>query len=482
MYERRDFFADGEWLPSTGSTVLEVVNPTTEETFGSVMESSKADVDRAVTSADRALRLGPWPSMSLEERCEIIRRIRAGILARKDEIAYLGTSTLGQPGDRARGLGGTPGIIDMFLDAVQFIEFERVREEPSGTTLVTRQPVGVVAAITPWNQPLRTEVKMSVPALLSGCTVVLKSSPEVPFLGPIFIDIATEAGLPPGVVNLVFGGATVGDALVRHPVVRKVDFTGNSATGAIIGAHCGEMFKRMQLELGGKSAAIVLEDADLGPALKALNEGNFRGSGQICTGLTRVLAPRIRYDEIVDGLVQQAQAHVVGDPSDDKTTLGPLVTDRHRQRVLGYIEKGREEGALVATGGGRPDYLAKGWFVEPTVLANVDNSMVVARDEIFGPVVCVIPYDTEQQAIDIANDTPYGLHGAVFSADADRALRVARKMATGTVGINCFGTTIGAPFGGVKKSGIGRERGREGFDTFLDYITYTLSLGGSKKG
>jgi betaine-aldehyde dehydrogenase len=474
MYERRDVFIDGDWQRPAGTGLLEVVNPATEEVFGVVAAAGADDVDRAVRSADRALRAGPWPRMTVEERCEIVMRIKDGLVARTEEIAFLAASTLGQLHRDATGLGNAAGLLDMYVESLRALKLEYLRTDASGTSLISRKPVGVVAAITPWNTPLRSEIKKAIPALLAGCTVVVKSSERTPFAGAIFAEVAAAVGLPPGVLNLVLGGPETGAALVEHPLVRKVTFTGSSATGAKIGEHCGRTFKRMQLELGGKSPAVILEDADLDAALPALDSGNYFGTGQMCVALSRVLAPRSRYDEVVDAMTERARQYRLGDPFDQSTTMGPLVAERQRRRVLDYIDIARKEGAGVTTGGGRPDGFDRGFYVEPTVLRGVANTMRIAQEEIFGPVASVIAYDSEEEAVAIANSSPYGLHGAVFAGTPERALAFARQLDTGSVGINRFGINVSAPFGGVKNSGVGREHGPEGYDSYLEYVPYTL--------
>jgi acyl-CoA reductase-like NAD-dependent aldehyde dehydrogenase len=351
------------------------------------------------------------------------------------------------------------GLIAMYLDTIKEVELARVRRDAYGDAYVVRKPVGVVAGIVPWNVPVRNELKKTIPSILTGCSVVLKPSPESPIAGALLMDVFRDAGLPPGVVNLVVGGADVGEALVTHPDVRKVAFTGSTATGARIAELAAPAFKRLQLELGGKSAAVVLPDADAADVAKSLYAFGFGNRGQICASLTRVLVPRDRQDEIVEALVGAAGRHVVGDPRDEATTMGPLVSRRQRDRVVALIEGARAEGAVVATGGGVPVGLDVGWYVEPTVLRGVTSGMTIAQEEVFGPVVSVIAYDDEDDAVRIANDSRYGLHGAVFSADPEHALAVAMRIDTGTAAINSFDVRE-RPFGGVKGS-LGRgEQGR----------------------
>ncbi len=475
MRTQSDIFVSGSWQPSHGSDSYAVVNPATEEQYASITISDDVDVDRAVEAAKNAFDLGLWRRTSIEDRCEALLRVRDLLVSWTDRIADEISSTLGQPLAQARGLGNSAGLIDMYVSSVRSLHFEYLRSDAMGTSLITRQPVGVVAGISPWNTPLRSEVKKAVPALLAGCSVVLKPAPETPFGAVVLADAVAQAGIPAGVFNVVFGAGATGEALVSHPKVNKVSFTGSTATGSRIGKICGETFKRVELELGGKSAAVVLDDADMNIALECISRGNFGLSGQACIGLTRILAPRSRYDEVVAGLVERATALRVGNPFDEATTMGPLVSQNQRERVLRYIDIGKSEGGTLVTGGGRPSSLSKGWFVEPTVFAGVSNDMTIAREEIFGPVASVIPYDDEDEAIAIANDSVYGLHGAVFSTDELHALDVAQRMETGSVGVNSYGPMVSAPFGGVKSSGIGREHGPEGFDALLEFVPYGVS-------
>jgi len=474
MRQQQEFFAAGQWRPASGPDTHVVVNPATEQPYARVKGCGPADVDVAVAAAKHAFDRGPWRRMPLGERCELILALRDALVADTEQIALETTSTLGLPLQQARGLGASPALIDMYVASINALDLEYLRADPAGNALVTRAPVGVVAGITPWNTPLRAEVKKAIPALLAGCSVVLKPAPETPFGAIALVRAATAAGLPDGVLNVVFGGAATGEALVRHPDVQKVTFTGSTAAGRLIGRICGESLKGVELELGGKSAAIVLDDADLDSTVGWLDRGNFGVSGQVCVGLTRVLASRARYREIGEALAARAAAHRVGDPFDPATTMGPLVSQAQRSRVLDYVAAGRAEGATTLVGGGTPESLKAGWFVEPTVFTDVDNAMTIAQEEIFGPVVSVIPYDSEAAAISIANASSYGLHGAVFSSDARHALALARQLDTGTVAINRFGPVPSAPFGGTKSSGIGREQGPEGFDAFLEYVSYSI--------
>ena len=474
MEIRDGVFIDGMWQESTGDAMVTVINPYTEQPFGRATLGTAADVDAAVRSAHRAGIEGDWRNTSLEDRIALVEAIREALVARAEELARLASSSMGSPFLTAKGLGMSAELIGMYIESVKAVRFEYLRMDTTGDTLIVRRPVGVVAAIVPWNAPVRSEIKKVIPALLAGCSVVLKPASETPFGAAVLAEVCTEVGVPAGVVNLVPGDGTTGDHLVRHPLVRKVAFTGSSATGSKIWTAAAQSFKRLQLELGGKSCAILLDDADLGSTSPWLGAGIFSGAGQQCTATSRVLAPRSRYEDVIEAMVERSRNYVMGDPFDPATTLGPLVAERQRKRVLGYIDSGVSEGAKLVSGGGRPHDQPHGWFVEPTVFAAVDNSMTIAREEIFGPVVSIIPYDTEEEAVQIANDSDYGLGGAVHSADPVHALEVARRIDSGYVAINRYGIPSSAPFGGVKRSGIGREHGPEGYDSFLEYASYPL--------
>ena len=474
MQRNNSMYVDGSWRDTTGSDKSLVVNPHTEEPWAETMSASANDVDLAVCSADRALH-GEWAQVPLDERIAMVLRIRELMQRRKLEIGQLQTRSMGCLYKYAPFLGGALELIDMFVESARKVAFDYLRSDRFGNSLISRRPVGVVAGIVPWNAPVRSEIKKAIPALLSGCSVVLKPAPETPFAAAKFAEICSEAGVPPGVVNVVFGGPATGEELVRHPKVRKIAFTGSSVTGAKIAALASSSFKRLQLELGGKSAAIVLEDANLEETVPLLVTSAWSNSGQACSANTRILAPRKRYGEIVEALVAAAAAQVVGDPMDPATTLGPLVSKRQRDRVLSYVAIGRSEGAQVVAGGGPPGHLERGYYVSPTVFTAFRNEMRIAQEEIFGPVTCVIPYATEEQAVAIANDTAYGLHGGVYGQDQQHALSIARQLDTGSVGVNQYFLASSAPFGGVKHSGIGREHGPEGFDSFLEYASYNVS-------
>ena len=389
--------------------------------------------------------------------------------ARAGATNELVTRENGMPMSLSRGANGAfPALLlNYYADMVASMDVEEIRPSMIGHTIVRREPVGVVAAITPWNYPQALAAFKLAPALAAGCPVVLKPSPETALDALVFGEAAAEAGLPPGVLNVVAGGADAGAHLVSHPGVDKVSFTGSTVAGRIIGEVCGRLLRPVTLELGGKSAAIILDDADLDATMVGLRVQSFANNGQTCYLNSRILAPRSRYDEVVQALAALAEGLNVGDPLDPATDIGPVVSQRQRERILGYIDAGTADGARLVAGGGIPKDQPRGWFVEPTVFADVSNAHRIAREEIFGPVLAVIPYDDDAEAVAIANDSDFGLGGTVWSADTERATSVARSVQTGTIGVNAYNLDIGAPFGGVKASGLGRELGPEGLDAYL---------------
>jgi betaine-aldehyde dehydrogenase len=402
-------------------------------------------------------------------------------MAEMNDIAEIITLEMGSPisfSTMAQVLAPSM-IFSYYADLASTFAFDEVRTgllHPQ--VLVTKEPVGVVGAIAPWNVPLFIAAAKLAPSLVAGCTVVYKPAPETPFDAFRLAEIFTEAGLPKGVLSVIPAGREVSEHLVKHPGVDKISFTGSGVGGKRIGGLCGERLKRCTLELGGKSAAIILDDADISTAIPTLLPNAIMNNGQACISQTRILAPRARYDEVVDALVAGVAGLAVGDPLDPETAVGPVVAERQRARIEGYLDSGREEGATVALGGGRPAGLDKGWFVEPTVFSNVDNKMKIAQEEIFGPVLVVIPYDGDEQAVEIANDSNYGLSGSVWTADNDRGLGIARQVRTGTYMLN-GGTPIdfATPFGGYKESGVGREFGPEGLESFLEKKSISLPAG-----
>jgi betaine-aldehyde dehydrogenase len=429
-------------------------------------------MDRAVAAARRAFDQGEWPRMAPEERIATVERFADAYRRRQSELAEVVSAENGCPITLSTHLqaGGPLAIIESFLAVAKEFPWESQRSGAQhGSVTVRREPVGVVAAIVPWNVPALLTMSKLAPALLAGCTVVLKPAPETPLDAFILAEALAEAGLPPGVVNVVPGGREVGEHLVRHRDVDKVAFTGSTAAGRIIGGICGEQLKRCSLELGGKSAAIVLDDADLAVVTQGLKVSSLLNSGQGCVNQSRVLASRANYDNVVEAVVETMRTMPVGDPADPATEIGPMVTRRHRERVEGYIALGEREGAKLAYGGtGRPDGLDRGWYVRPTVFHHADNSMRISREEIFGPVIAVIPFDDVDDAVRIANDSEYGLAGSVWSSDSEAGNAVARRVRTGMVGINGFVPDFAAPFGGYKASGIGREFGAEGLSAYTE--------------
>jgi len=476
METKDTLYIGGEWLSPSSDAVIEVVSPTTEQVIARVPEAAEGDVDRAVEAAKAAL-AGPFPQLTPAERADYLTRLSQAIAARSQELADTITAEMGSPSSWSllgQVLSSTM-VLDGWADLARTFPFEELRAGGMGPSLVRKEPVGVAAGIIPWNVPLFIIALKLGASLAAGAPMVLKPSPETPLDGYLLGEILDEIELPKGMVSILPAGREIGEYLVRHPGVDKVGFTGSTAAGRKVGAICGEMLKRCTLELGGKSAAIVLDDADLATSIPMLMPSALMNNGEACVAQTRILAPRSRYDEVVDAVAEAVRATVVGDPADPATTVGPLVAERQRGRVLGYIDKGRSEGAKLAVGGGRPAGLDTGWFVEPTLFVDVDNNMTIAQEEIFGPVLAVIPYDDESDAVRIANDSDYGLSGSVWSGDVERGLGVAKRVRTGTYGVNSFATLdVRNPFGGFKSSGVGRELGPEGLSAYLETKTIVL--------
>jgi aldehyde dehydrogenase (NAD+) len=478
-YDR--LYIGGTWVAPEGTDAIEVVSPATEEVVARVPEATEADVDKAVAVARQAFERGPWPRMAPADRGAVLARVAEAMTAEMAELAETIATEMGSPVSWAQlGQVLAPSMIfTYYAGLAPTFAFDEVRAGVlSPEVLVTREPVGVVAAIAPWNVPLFIASAKLAPALAAGCAVVFKPAPETPLDAFRLAEIFSEAGLPEGVLSVLPAGREVGEHLVTHQGVDKVSFTGSTAAGKRIGGLCGERLKRCTLELGGKSAAIILDDADLATTMANLMPNTMMNNGQACIAQTRILAPRARYDEVVDALVEQVKLMPVGDPLDPATQVGPLVAARQRDRVEGYLRSGQEEGAKVAIGGGRPSGLDKGWYVEPTIFVDVDNKMRIAQEEIFGPVLAVIPYDGDAAAVAIANDSNYGLCGSVWTGDNERGLGVARRVRTGTYMLNT-GVPIdfATPFGGYKESGVGREFGPEGLDIFLEKKSIALPGG-----
>ena len=475
MYDYDRLYIGGEWVSPSTSDVIDVNSPFSLERVGRVPDGHDADIDRAVAAARTAFDEGPWPRLDPVERADIIQRLADLYAAHIDDFATIITTEMGSP-ILFSLLAQAPMphiMLQWFVDFARTYQFEEERQGPLGKLLVRHEPVGVVGAIVPWNVPQFVTMSKVAPALVSGSCIVLKPAPETPLDAFLLAELAHEAGIPSGVFNVVPAGREVGEHLVTHPGVDKIAFTGSTAAGRKIAALCGERLKRVSLELGGKSAAIVLDDADITSTVEGLKFASLMNNGQACVAQTRILVARSRYDEMVDAMAAMADAMVIGDPLDMSTELGPLVAERQRDRVEGYIAIGRDEGAKVVAGGGRPKE-DSGWFVQPTIFADVDNSMRIAREEIFGPVLTMIPFDTDAEATRIANDSDYGLAGSVWTADTNRGLDVAREVRTGTYGINGYLMDFSSPFGGYKASGLGREFGPEGLNAYLEHKSIAL--------
>ena len=472
------FFIDGKWAQPSSASTIDVINSSTEERFLQVAEAQAPDVDKAVAAARNAFDNGPWTKMSHKERAKFIAAIGDEMDRRSKDNALVWTSESGvidavsQP--FSQGFGG---IYKYYAGLAETYVWEEQRTPGPGSGnigMVTREPVGVVAAIVPWNAPAMLIAYKVAPALLAGCCVILKASPEAPGAAYILAEACEKAGLPAGVVNILTADREVSELLVRHPDVDKVTFTGSTAAGKKIGSICGERIARCTLELGGKSAGVILDDYDLGTAAATIAGLATWITGQVCSSLTRIIVTQKRHDAFLDALASTMGSVKVGDAFDPTTQMGPLAMGRQRDRVEGYIAKGKEEGFKLVTGGGRPKNLKKGFFIEPTVFGNVNNNSVLAREEIFGPVLSVIPAKDEADAVKIANDSNYGLNASVFTNDVDRAYQVARQLRSGTVGHNSFRTDFNIAFGGFKQSGIGREGGTEGVHHFLETKTILL--------
>ncbi|MDF3309220.1 aldehyde dehydrogenase [Rhodococcus sp. T2V] len=467
--DRDALFIGGRWVAPQEGAAADVVEAATEKVLGRSALASAADIDAAVSAARDALR-GPWGQLDNRARADLLDAFASALKKRGRDTATLVSRENGMPISLSAGVNGfgPAAMIRYYAALVRDAASEDVRPSAfGGRTVVRREPVGVVAAITPWNYPQPLAAMKIAPALAAGCTVVLKAAPETALDAFAFADAAEEAGLPPGVLNIVPAGREASAYLVQHPGVDKVAFTGSTAAGRAIGEVCGRLLRPVTLELGGKSAAIVAPDADLSVFAANLAEVSLVNNGQTCHASTRILAPRARYEEVVEAVTETVRGLVVGDPLDKATAIGPLVSAAQRERVLGYIEDGRSAGYRTTTGGGVPDSQPLGWFVEPTVFVDVDNSARIAQEEIFGPVLTITPYTDEDEAVAIANDSEYGLGGTVWTADEEHGLALASRVHSGTVGVNHYALDLDAPFGGVKSSGLGRELGPEGLNPYF---------------
>jgi len=468
-------YIGGRRVSPSSDTVIDVVSPHSGEIVASVPAAARADIDSAVRAASLALTSSEWGALSTERRLAVVARFADEYEKLAGAFAEAMTQEMGCPVSLVRALHVDPAVrvLRYYLSLGQDYPFEELRKG-ARSTVVLRQPVGVVAAVIPWNGPVFLTMLKLAPALVSGCAMVLKAAPEAPLSSYVLISAAEAAGLPAGVLNVLTADREVSEYLVTHPGVRKVSFTGSTAAGQRIAQLCGERLKRFNLELGGKSAAIILDDADLDMAVGTLRLASFANSGQVCTARTRILVPWSRYDEVVAAIGAMAASLKVGSPTDPSTDLGPLVSKRQRDLVLDLIGVGVAEGARLVTGGGVPAGLESGCYVQPTVFADVTPEMRIAREEIFGPVVCVIGYEDEDEAVRIANDSDFGLSGSVFTGDVARGMRLARRIESGTFGINTFGNDVCAPFGGLKLSGVGREMGPEGLEGYFEYRSILL--------
>ena len=467
MKTYEQFYINGEWVdPVEGLNTLDVINPSNEEVIGKIAMGSSADVDKAVIAAKDAF--DTFSQTSVEERLALLGKIVEVYQSRYDEIAETISSEMGAPLTLSKAAQAATGL-GHFAQAIEILQnFEW--EETKGKTIIRKEPIGVVGMITPWNWPINQISCKVAPALAAGCTMVLKPTEIAPLNAMLFTEVMHEAGVPAGVFNLVNGdGLTVGEAMSSHPGIDMMSFTGSTRAGIAVAKGSADTVKRVAQELGGKSANIILDDADFESAVTGGARHCFNNSGQSCNAPTRMLVPESRHDEAKEIAKRAAETTKVGDPFSEDTGIGPVVSEIHFNKIQGLIEKGIEEGAELVVGGpGKPEGLNAGYYVRPTVFANVNNDMTIAREEIFGPVLSILPYENEEQAIDIANDTDYGLYGYVSSGDLDHAKKVANRIRAGSVAINNAAADFSAPFGGYKQSGNGKEWGPFGFDEYLE--------------
>ena len=461
-----DVYVGGQWGRSSSITRIDVVDPATEEPFAQVPDGGAEDIDRAVSAARAAF--PRWSATPIPERAAILRAFADELQRCGESLSVVLTRENGSPVAETSGMGAHAAAQLRYFAGLAAAVEDEVRPFPNGPmeSIVRKLPAGVAGLITPWNYPLALVMTKLAPALMAGCTTVIKPAPETPLHVRPLVEAAAEAGIPAGVINMVTGGGAAGAMLVEHPGVDKIAFTGSTVTGRAIGERCGRLLRPVTLELGGKSAAVLLNDADLDAFARSVVRLTMRNTGQTCYVCSRVLAPAQRYGEIVDLIVDAVRAAPIGDPFDPATVFGPVVSARQRERIDGYVEIGQREGARLVLGGGRPAGLDRGWFVNPAVFRDVTPDMRIAQEEIFGPVLSVLPYTDVDDAIRIANDSRYGLAGSVFGADEDRALEVARRIETGNIGINFYSSNHAAPFAGRKDSGVGVEFGPEGLAAY----------------
>ncbi|XVU28264.1 aldehyde dehydrogenase [Actinoplanes sp. CA-054009] len=475
-------FIGGAWTEPADPEPLEIASPHDQTVIGRAVQAQPADIDRAVAVAREAFDNGPWPRTAPADRIAVLRRYNELRESRGEDIAQIVSAENGSALWFTRaGQGGLTRQANSYLQAAEQFGWEETLtpSDPNApfASVVRRAPVGVVAAIIPWNSPFSAANAKIIPALLAGNTVILKVSPENSLSMNLLAELMVEAGLPEGVLSVLPADRQTSEHLVRHPGVDKIAFTGSTGAGKRIASLAGEQLKRVSLELGGKSAAIILPDADVEKAAQGLKFGSLLNNGESCIAQTRILAPRSRYDEVVTALKGMVESLGVGDPSADTTFIGPMVRPDQQQRVRDYIDLGVAEGARIVTGGSQiPAGLEKGNYVTPTLFADVDNSMRIAQEEIFGPVLVVIAYEDEDDAVRIANESEYGLSGGIWSGDPDRAMAVARRLRTGTVTINGAPIGFDGPFGGFKNSGVGREYGAVGLSQYIEYQTVTRGV------
>ncbi len=480
-------FIGGDWIASHGSDWIEAINPATEEPSGRVRAADRADIDTAVAAARDAFDNGEWPRLSHRERAKIILRAMTLLREISDDVADVITAEMGTTISQSRAVQ-VPRAFAIWEYFAQLADTYPWRERKpcyddfnaASDVIIEREPVGVIAAIVPWNGPLIVAAMKLAPALISGCTAVLKPSEDAAMCFTALADVFQRAGLPAGVLNIVPADRAVSEYLASHPGVDKVSLTGSTAAGQKVATICANTFRRFTLELGGKGAALLVDDIDLDAVLTGLTAPMTFLSGQACNAPTRILVPRSRYAEITDAFAASVSALPFGDPMDPETFIGPLASQRQRDRVKSYLDLGKQEGARALIGGGLPADKPKGWYVEPTLFADVDNRMRIAQEEIFGPVYCLIAYDGIDDGIRIANDSVYGLQSSVWTSDADRGVEIARKIRCGSVGVNSHNLDMAAPFGGRKQSGVGRECGAEGISDYTEIKSIMPPVGAGK--
>lgn len=483
MYQRSELFLGGRWVAPVAGGRIPVISPASEEVIGHAPLASAEDVDRAVAAAREAFEHGPWPRTTPEERADALARISAHLTEHARALAELNIDEAGVPirYAHARQLGPA-SIFHFFANLARSFPFREVRQGALAPALVLREPVGVVGAVVPFNGPLMSASAKIAPALAAGCPIVFKPAPETPLDAFILAEAAQAAGVPPGVVNILPGDAAVGAALVAHPGVDRVLFTGSTSGGRAVAQACAGSFKRMTLELGGKAAAVLLDDAPIEESISKILPMSYFNSGQACIALSRILAPRSRYEEVVEAAVEATRKMPLGDPRDPATVLGPVVSSRHRARIEAMLARALQDGAKLALGGGRPTTPSRGWYVAPTIFRDVDNRSFVAQNEFFGPVLAIIPHDGDADAVALSNGTPFGLSGAVFTPDLARAVRFATQIRVGTFGVNGYALDFSIPFGGWKQSGIGREFGIEGLAENTEVKAIALPQGSNVDG